>query len=136
MTRDSRAVSTTSRVTVLRWLISRIRVICAKRRWTSRKLPLVMRATAGDGFDVGEVLRGEGEPELFPVVGEDESELVEAEGAVLVGEADAAVELRVAREATFETGHADQDQPDVVAVEEVAELCEARGFQSVGFVDD
>jgi len=42
----SRAVSTTSRLIVVMLLISRMRVIWAKRRWTRRKLPPVMRATA------------------------------------------------------------------------------------------
>jgi hypothetical protein len=46
MTSDSRAVSTTSLVIVLRLLISMMRWIWANRRWTRRKLPLVMRATA------------------------------------------------------------------------------------------
>ena len=40
MTRFWRAVSTTSLVMVVRLLISRIRVICAKRHCVSRKLPL------------------------------------------------------------------------------------------------
>jgi transposase-like protein len=38
MTRDSRAVSTTSLVTVVIWLISRMRSICAARRLVRRKL--------------------------------------------------------------------------------------------------
>ena len=36
----------------------------------------------------------------------------------------------------FESGHADQDEPDVVAVEVVAEVFQALGFQPVCFVDD
>jgi hypothetical protein len=46
MMRVWRAVSTTSRLMVVIALISRKRVIWAKRRWTRRKLPPVMRATA------------------------------------------------------------------------------------------
>lgn len=46
MSRVSRAAFTTSLVMLLSWLMSRMRVIWVKRRWKSRKLPLVMRATA------------------------------------------------------------------------------------------
>jgi predicted transcriptional regulator len=65
-----------------------------------------------------------------------EAQLVAAERPVVVGEADAAVELRVAREAFLEAGHADQDDGDRVAIEEVAQLLEAGGLEAVGFVDD
>ena len=34
-----------------------------------------------------------------------------------------------------EAGHADQDQSEVAAVEEVAELLEAGGLEAVGLVD-
>ena len=43
MIRDSRAVSTTSLVTVLSWLTSRMRSIWATSRLVSRKLPPVIR---------------------------------------------------------------------------------------------
>ena len=46
MTSDSRAVSMASLVIVLRLLISMMRRVWANRRWTRRKLPPVMRATA------------------------------------------------------------------------------------------
>ena len=46
MTRVLRAVSTTSAVMVCRSLIFMMRWIWAKSRWSSRKFPLVMRATA------------------------------------------------------------------------------------------
>jgi hypothetical protein len=45
-----------------------------------------------------------------------------------VGESDPAVELRVAGELPFESGPADQDEPDVVAVEVVVELFQALVF--------
>jgi len=54
------------------------------------------------------------------VAGEDECELVVAEGPVLVGEPDAAVELGVPRQAPVDAGHPDQDQPGGPAVEPVA----------------
>ena len=54
---------------------------------------------AGDAFDrgyglgVGEVVRVECPAEMFPMAVEDEEEFIAAEGAVAVGEAEAAVEL-------------------------------------------
>ncbi len=52
-----------------------------------------------------------------------------------VREADAAVELGVAGESPFESGHADEDQSEVVAVEVVAKLFQSLLFEEVGFVD-
>jgi hypothetical protein len=52
-------------------------------------------------------------------VGEDDGEVFGVQGSVLVGEPDAAVELRVAGELPVEAGHADQDHAQVAAVEEV-----------------
>jgi hypothetical protein len=101
--------------------------------------PEVAVGDPGDGGDrlgVGEVLGGEFEAERAPVVGQDEPQLFGAERPVLVGEADAALELRVAGEAFLEAGHADQDQSDPVAVEEVAQRLERGGLDAVGFVDD
>ncbi len=53
-----------------------------------------------------------------------------------MGEADAAVELGVAREAFLDAGHADEDDAHSVAVVEVADLLESGCFEPVGFVDD
>lgn len=91
-----------------------------------------------DGRDGGRVcdaavcgvgLRGEAS-------GQDCGEFIRSELAVLVGEADPAVELRVASEAFLDPGHADQDDAHVAMVEIVADLLEAGGLESVGFVDD
>ena len=46
MTSDSRAVSMTFLVIMLKLLISIMRRVWANSRWTRRKLPPVMRATA------------------------------------------------------------------------------------------
>ena len=54
-------------------------------------------------------------------MGQHRGDVLGVQGPVLVGEPDAAVELRVAGE---------------LAVEEVAELFQPAGFQSVGFIDD
>src|SRR5450756_614359 len=49
-------------------------------------------ADSSNSLGVGEVVEIQGESEALPVAGEDEGELVVAEGPVLVGETDAAVE--------------------------------------------
>ena len=54
---------------------------------------------------------------------------------VLVGEADAAVELGVAGEPFLDAGHADEDDAYPVAIVEVADLFEASGFESICFID-
>ena len=94
----------------------------------SRKLPPVIRTTA---LTVSKSLvssRVERQAELVPVVGQDEREVVGVERLVLVGEADPAVQLGVAGQLPVEAGHADQDQAEVAAVEEVAELFQAGGL--------
>lgn len=53
-----------------------------------------------------------------------------------MGETDPAVELGVAGESLFDAWHLDGDDAYVAAVEVVADLLEAGGFESVGFVDD
>ena len=59
MMRASRAVSTTSRVMVARLLISRIRVIWAKRASDESEVAAGDAGDGGDGFGVGEVAGGE-----------------------------------------------------------------------------
>lgn len=53
-----------------------------------------------------------------------------------MSEANAAVELGVSGEPFLDAGHADEDDAHPVAVVKVADLFEASGFESVGFVDD
>ncbi len=100
--------------------------------------PEVAAGDGGDrvgGFGVGWVGGVVGAAELLPVVRQDDGDVFGIYRPVLMGEADAAVELRVAGELPLEPGHADQDQPDVVAVEEVAELLEGVGLEPVSLVD-
>jgi len=100
--------------------------------------PEVAAGDGGDrvgGFGVIAVGGVVGVSELLPVVRKDRGHIFGVDGPVLVGEADAAVELGVAGQLAFEPGHADEDQSDVVAVEEVAELFEGVGFEPVGLVD-
>jgi len=89
-----------------------------------------------DGFDVVGVAGIEQQAQLMPVVRDHEREVFGVQWLALVGEADPAIEMGVAGEWPVEAGHADQDQAEVVAVEEVSELFQPAGFQSVCFVDD
>ena len=72
----------------------------------------------------------------LPVVLQDEEQFVGGERPVLVDEADPAVELRVAGEALFDAGHADEDHAELAAVVVVAELLQCGGLEPVGLVDD
>lgn len=66
---------------------------------------------------------------------EDEGEFVLRERRISVREADAAVELRVSGHAPLDTGHADQDQAGIAAVELVAEIFERGRGKALGFVN-
>lgn len=87
-------------------------------------------------MSIGVVDLVELEAEPAPVAGEHETELVASEGAVMVGEAHAAVELGVAREAPLHAGHADQDHTPAGAVEDNAHELERRSLHPLGLVDD
>ena len=75
----------------------------------------------GDRLGVGEVFGVEGAAEALLVAGQDEQQFLAREGAVAVGEPEAAVELGVVAEALVDAGHADEHEGDVVAVVEVSE---------------
>ncbi len=70
------------------------------------------------------------------MAGEDEEELVVAEGAVAVGKAEAAVELRVVAKALIDAGHADEDDRKVIAVAPIAQELERSGREAFRLVDD
>ena len=70
------------------------------------------------------------------MAGEDEREFVIAEGSVLVGEPDPAVELWVARQPFLDAGHADQEQPVAAPVEAVAQVLQRGRGEPFGLVDD
>ena len=54
----------------------------------------------------------------------------------VMGEADSAVKLRIAGHALFDAWHADQDEADVVAVEEVTHIFQSGGIEALRFVKD
>src|SRR5271166_2627226 len=89
-----------------------------------------------DGLGISEVGVVEGEAEPAPVACEHEGQLVTLQGTVMVCEAHAAEQLRVARQTLFQAGHADQDDADTRAIEDVADQLNGRGWQSFAFVDD
>lgn len=112
----------TSSVMVSSWLIFRTRPIWGKRR--SIEEAEVASGDAfdrGDGLGVGEVFGVEGAAEALPVAGQDEQQFLAREGAVAVGEPEAAVELGVVAEPLVDAGHPDEHEGDVVAVVEVSE---------------
>jgi len=59
-----------------------------------------------------------------------------AQGSELVDETHARVQLCVAGESFLQTRHANEHDANVSAIVEIAELFEARGFESVGFIYD
>ena len=68
--------------------------------------------------------------------GQHEGEFVALQGAVVVGEADAAIELRIAGQALFHARHADEDDADAGAVEHVSDAFERGHRQTLGLVKD
>ena len=119
MTRDSRAASTTSLVTVLSWLMSMMRWICAISRVVSLEIAAGDADDRGAGLAGGEVF-GVVEAEVGPLTRQYEGLFVAGQGLVVVQESDAAVELRVAGQSAFNAGHADEDQAGAGAVVVVA----------------
>ena len=97
---------------------------------------------AGDPRDrrqrlgVGVIVRRKRQPDLPPFVGEDEAQLLFAQGPIVVDEPDPRVELGVAGQPLLDPGQADQDQPHppplVRPVVEVAQLLQRRLLQAVG----
>ncbi|MEV0296430.1 hypothetical protein [Nocardia sp. NPDC050710] len=85
----------------------------------------------GDGLGVGEVVGVEFEAEFVPVPGQHECEFLACQRPVVVGEADAAVELRVAGEDFLDAGHPDEQQAVVAAVVLVAQVLDGRARAGV-----
>src|SRR5436305_3539595 len=70
------------------------------------------------------------------MAGEHKGEFVTLQRTVVMGKADAAVKLRVTRQALLDTGHADEDHADAGSIEHVAQVLERRGREPLGLVDD
>jgi hypothetical protein len=119
MTSVSRAASTTSGVIVCRRLILQDALDLGEEACEEAEFAVGGPRDRGDRFGVGEVVDRQVQVEALPVVGEDEAQLV---GAQRLSGARSRCGCRagVAREALFEAGHADEDQPDRATVIEVA----------------
>ena len=74
-------------------------------------------------------------PDLRPMLGEQPADLFGAQAAERMNEADAGIELRIAGQPLFDAWHSDQDQADLIAIEQIAQLLQARNLQPIGFVD-
>ena len=105
MTRVSRAASTTSTVMASSWLMLMSLATWPRSRSMRRKLAA---GEAGDGqrcFTVGWMFGIEGEPEFGPVQRQHGRHVVGVQWPVLMGECEPAVQLWVAGELPFESGH-------------------------------
>ena len=90
----------------------------------------------GNGLRVREVGLVKGKAEFTPMPGENEREFVALQRPVVVRKTDAAVKLRIAGQALFHTRHADENDADTSAVEDVPDEFERRDRQTLGLVEN
>lgn len=74
--------------------------------------------------------------EFAPASCEHEAQFRLDEGMVFVGEADTAIELRIAAELLFDSWHADEDEPDIRAVVAVPQVFQRVSAEAFRLVDD
>jgi hypothetical protein len=82
----------------------------------------------GDCFRVRNTSWRQSNAKLRPVGGEQVADFLGAQWSEGVDKADPGVELRIASQALFHAGHADQHQAGFAVVEEIAELLKAGTF--------
>ena len=90
--------------------------------------PEVPAGNAGDGCDrsvIGEIGDVQLQAERSPVTGEDERQIVTLQWVIVMSEAYPAVELQIALQLSFQTGHPDQDDADTGPVEDIAHVLRA-----------
>jgi hypothetical protein len=75
-------------------------------------LPLVMQGDGREGFGVGEVLGGQGQAQLGPVVLQDEEQLGGGQVSGIRGRSRSCCRAGVPGEAFFDARHADQDHAE------------------------
>src|SRR5450755_341652 len=114
MTKLSRAASTTGLVTCRNELISRIRSIWVRSRFSRRKFPPVIRMMAGTASSA----HGCGRPALLQQL----ADLGRTQWAKLMHESNSRVELRITRQPLLQSGNADQNQPNLPLVENRPDL--------------
>ena len=87
-------------------------------------------------MSVGEVGPVELQAKLLPAACEHERQFISEQWTVVMGESDSAVELRIARHALLDTGHADQNEADVVTVEELTQVFQAGRVEPLCLIGD
>src|SRR6516162_6233408 len=85
---------------------------------------------------LGPLIQLEAQTELLRLAVDDVLQLRAAEREVLVDEADARIQLCVARQPLLEAWHADEHQTDGAAIVRVAQLLKPSGFDTVSLVDN
>ena len=91
---------------------------------------------AGDGLLVGDPSLGQIGTRWTPLLLQEPTDFLGGQRVELVDEADPGIELGVAGEALFETGHTDEHEADVADIEDGAELLQGGDLQTVGLVDE
>ena len=100
--------------------------------------PKVPAGDAGNGCNrlvIGKVGGVQLQAEFPPVAGEDEGQFIPLQRAIVVCEADPAVELRIAFQFSFQARHPDQDNPDPGPVEDIAHMFKTLRRKSFGLID-
>ena len=107
-----------------------------------KQTPDQTKVAAGDASDriddggIGVLVERHVQAKLHPLVLDNPLQFQAAQGSELVDEADSRVQLRVAGESFLQTRHTNEHDSNVSAIVEVTELFKARGFETVGFIDD
>lgn len=98
ITRLSRATSTTAGVTLRRLLMAKMRAICVRSRFNSRKLPIGDAEDGRQRLLVRQPVAGQGHSQGLPASKQQVAHFRLGQGTEFVDEADAGVELGVARQ--------------------------------------
>jgi hypothetical protein len=89
----------------------------------------------GDRLLIGDAGGRQRQTDLRPVFCNQLADLLGAQGAERVDEADAGIKLRVAGQALLDPRHPDQNQADAIAIEQVAQLLQAGDLEPIGLID-
>src|SRR5712692_1299666 len=111
-------------------LSSRTSLICCSNRWSSRKVPLLALQSQRPRQHP-RTRQEPGPPQALTMAGDDRSDLVGPQRAELVDEADARIQLGVAREPPLQTRHAEQDEAQGSLVVQVAHLLQAGHLEAI-----
>jgi hypothetical protein len=135
MTRFSRAASTTSLVTDGRASISRIRSTCVRGRFSSWKLPPVIRMIEAAAKPY-QSRQPEGRPLRASSGFQQLPNLACRQRTEFKNEANAGVQPRIASKALFNAWHNDQNHSNPAPIENASCLLQSGDLEPVGFVND